>query len=89
MSDDNFREVYGWATTPDEAKAKAKTQAKRIERSKKQVELTMPGNSAIVAGMHVNLTNFRQGISGRYKVITVRHSLSRSGWTTSITGEGA
>jgi phage protein D len=89
MAEDNFREVYGYATTPDEAKASAKTQAKRIERSKKSVELTMPGTNAIIAGMHINLAGFRQGISGRYKVVTVRHTVSRSGWTTSITGEGA
>ncbi len=86
---DNFREVYGYVTTMDEAKAAAKTQAKRIERSKKAVEITMPGNTAIVAGMHVNLAGFRSGISGRYKVVTVRHSVSRSGFTTTITGEAA
>lgn len=89
MSADNFREVYGYVTTMDEAKASAKTQAKRIERSKKAVEITMPGNTGIVAGMHVNLAGFRSGISGRYKVVTVRHSLSRSGFTTTITGEAA
>lgn len=89
MSDDNFREVYGFATTMDEAKAKAKNAAKRIERSKKQVDISMPGNVSIVAGMHINLTGFRPGVSGRYKVISVRHSLSRSGFTTSISAEGA
>lgn len=89
MSDDNFREVYGWATTMDEGKAKAKSLAKRITFSKRKVELTMPGNTGIVAGMHVTLAGFRSGISGRYKVVTVRHSVSRSGFTTSITGEGA
>ena len=47
---DNFRSVYEWATTKDEAKAAAKSQAKRIERSKKSVEVTMPGTLAIVAG---------------------------------------
>ena len=71
------------------AKASAKNQAKRIARAKKAVEITMPGNTAIVAGMHVNLAEFRSGISGRYKVVTVRHSLSRSGFTTTITGEAA
>jgi phage protein D len=89
MSDDNFREVYGWASTMDEAKAQAKTFAKRIERAKKQVEIKMPGNVTIVAGMHINLTGFRPGVSGKYKVISVRHTLSRSGWVTSLTGEGA
>lgn len=63
--------------------------AKRIERAKKSVEITMPGNSGVVAGMHVTFAGFRAGITGRYKVVTVRHSVSRSGWTTTITGEAA
>lgn len=76
-------------TTPETAKETAKTTAKRISRSKKQITLTMPGNPLVVAGMHINLSLFRAGISGRYKAISVRHSLSRSGFTTTITGEGA
>lgn len=76
-------------STPETAKESAKTTAKRISRSKKQIALEMPGDPMIVAGMHVNLTQFRASISGRYKVISVRHSLSRSGYTTTITGEGA
>jgi phage protein D len=70
-------------------KQNAKSTAKRIARSKKQCDLTLLGNVSLVAGMHVNLTGFRQGNSGRYKVLTVRQSLSRSGWTTSLTCEGA
>ena len=89
MAEDNFREVYGYATTLGEAESSAKTQAKRIERAKKSVEITMPGTNAIIAGMHVNLAGFREGISGRYKIVTVRQTISRAGWTTSITGEGA
>lgn len=86
---DNFREVYGWATTPDEAAAAAKTTAKRIERSKKQVELTMPGTVSVVAGMKITLAEFRPGVSGDYKVVSVRNSLSRNGWLTYVTCEGA
>lgn len=71
------------------AKTAAKTTAKRIARSKRQVELTMPGTTAIVAGAHINLSGFRDGISGSWKVISVRHSISRNGWRTVITGEAA
>jgi phage protein D len=70
-------------------KQTVKSTAKRIARSKKQCTLTLLGNISLVAGMHVNLTGFRQGNSGRYKVLTVRQSVSRSGWTTSLTCEGA
>jgi len=86
---DNFREVYGWARTPDEAKAAAKTAAKRIERAKAGIELTLPGRLDIVAGMHITLEGFRDGIAGKWKVVTVRHTISRSGWLTAITGESA
>lgn len=70
-------------------KKTAKSTAQRIARSKKQATLTMLGNVSLVSGMHVTLTGFRQGNSGRYKVISVRHTITRSGFTTSITTEGA
>jgi uncharacterized protein len=89
MSEDNFREFYGWVTTPDEAKAAAKSSGRRIERAKKTVELTMPGTLAIPAGAIVSLAGFRPDISGRYKAVIVRQSLSRAGWVTSISCEGA
>lgn len=86
---DNFRSVYEWATTKDEAKAAAKSQAKRIERSKKSVTLTMPGTLSVVAGAYLNLSGFRPGMSGSYKAVSVTQSLSRSGWVTKVTAEGA
>lgn len=86
---DNFRTVYEWARSKDEAKAAAKSQAKRIERSKKQVDLSMPGRLDIVAGAFVTLQGFREGVDGRIKVMTVRHSLNRGGWITTILGEGS
>lgn len=89
MAEDNFRTVYDWVTSKDDAKAAAKSAAKRIERSKKSVEITMPGTLSIVAGAFVNLSGFRQGVTGRYKVVSVTQSVSRSGWTTRFTGEGA
>lgn len=86
---DNFRTVYEYARTKDEAKAAAKSQAKRIERAKRAVEITMPGTLSVVAGAIVNLSGFREGVAGRYKIVSVRHSLSRSGWFTSFSAEGA
>ena len=90
MAEENFRSVYEWSTTPDEAKASAKSKAKRIERSKKGVTITMPGTLSVVAGGHVNLTGFRPGVGGRYKVVKVYHTVSRSGgWVTRFDAEGA
>jgi len=71
------------------AKASAKSTAKRIARSKAGIDLTMPGRLDIVAGMHVTLEGFREGIAGKWKVVTVRHTISRNGWLTARTGEQA
>jgi phage protein D len=89
MAEDNFRSVYEYATTPDEAKAAAKSQAKRIERSKRSATFTLPGRADIVAGAVIVAAQFRDAVNGRYKVIEVRHSVTRSGWSTSLTCEGA
>jgi phage protein D len=86
---DNFREVYAFARTKGEAEVAAKTAAKRIEREKASLELTMPGRIEIIAGMHLNLAGFRAGISGGWKVVTVRHTVSRSGWLSNIEAEAA
>lgn len=86
---DNFRSVYEWVSTKDEAKSAAKSQAKRIERGKKKLEVTMPGTLAIPAGSVVNMSGFRNGVAGRFKITQVRHTLNRSGWTTTLSGEGA
>lgn len=86
---DNFREVYGWVRSGAEGETAAKTAAKRIQRAKASVDLTMPGRIDVVAGMHINLVGFRDGINGKWKVVTVRHTVSRSGWLTAITGEAA
>lgn len=89
MAGDNFRSVYEYAGSKEEAEAAAKSKAKRIERSKRQFELSMPGRLDMVAGSFVTLSGFRDGVDGRIKIVSVRHSVTRSGWTTSISGEKA
>ena len=84
--DANFRQVYGWVTTPDEV---VKPMAARIERSKKRVEITMPGSVEPIAGAVLNLAGFRPAMNGRWKILIVRHSVSRSGWVTTLNCEGA
>ena len=94
---DNFREYYGWVTGADPAApgattpapAEAAAVARRIERSQKRVDIAMPGTNAIIAGAILNLVDFRPQLSGRYKILVVRHSLSRDGWITTLTCEGA
>lgn len=77
------------SSSPEEAKATAKSQATRIERSKKAATLNLPGRADIVAGAVVVTSQFRTEINGRFKVVEVKHTVNRSGWTTSLNCEGA
>jgi phage protein D len=86
---ENIREIQTTARTREEAEAAAKTAAKRIERSKASIQLTMAGTLSVVAGAHMTLVGFRDGINGKWKAVSVRQTLSRSGWLTAISGEAA
>jgi uncharacterized protein len=83
-----FADVFTFATTQD-AKAATKTKAARIARAKRGAEIELPGTLEIIAGSTVNLSGIRSGIDGAWKAVTVRQTLSRAGWSTSVTLEGA
>jgi phage protein D len=70
------------------AQAEAKACGKRIERRGRAFELEMPGTADIMAGMNVTLYGFNDGIDGEWIAKIVRHTLNRSGWKTTIQGEG-
>jgi phage protein D len=72
-----------------EAEAIAKTTAKRIARSTRQFEITLPGRLDIIAGGKVNLVGFRDGVNGRWLVKNVRHRIDSGGWSMTVSGEGA
>lgn len=86
---DNFQSNYAYATTFDEAQSSGKALAEKIQRSKKSFEITMPGNLDMIAGANLTLSAFPSGVNGAYKIIAVTHSISRNGWTTSVSGEAA
>lgn len=77
------------AASADEAKAQAKTAASRIARSSRNFDLTLPGRLDIVAGGKVTLSGFREGVNGSWLVKNVRHRIDSSGWSMTVTGEGA
>ncbi len=77
------------AASEDEAKAQAKTAASRIGRSTRKFDLTLPGRLDIVAGGKVLLSGFRDGVNGEWLVKEVKHRLDSSGWSMSVSGEGA
>ena len=58
------------------------------ERGEFEADLTLPGDPNLVAGAEITLERFRpENINGRYLAKTVSHSVTKSGWTTSITLE--
>lgn len=77
------------AATEEEAKAVAKTTAKRIARITRKMSLSLPGRLDIVAGGKVTLTGFREGVNGEWLVKSVRHRIDSSGWSMSVEGEGS
>jgi phage protein D len=77
------------AADEPQAKAQAKTMTKRIARASRQIELALPGRLDIVAGGKVQLSGFREGVSGEWLVKTVRHRIDSGGWSMQVTGEGA
>lgn len=77
------------AADEDEAKAQAKTAAKRIARSSRSFEVSLPGRLDIVAGGKVQLLGFREGVNGEWLVKSIRHRIDSRGWSMSVTGEGA
>jgi len=77
------------AASEPEAKAIAKTTAKRIARATRSFEITLPGRLDIVAGGKVNLSGFREGVNGSWLVKNVRHRIDSGGWSMTVSGDGA
>lgn len=77
------------AASEPEAKAVAKTTAKRIARATRSFEIALPGRLDIVAGGKITLSGFREGVNGQWLVKSVRHRLDAGGWSMTVSGEGA
>lgn len=77
------------AANEEQAEAVAKTAAKRIARSSRQFEVSLPGRLDIVAGGKLQLIGIREGVDGQWLVKTVRHRLDSRGWSMTVSGEGA
>jgi phage protein D len=71
-----------------EAQAAAKNKMAALKRGGIRGNLTVPGDAALVAGAEITLEGFTpQEINGPYLGTKVRHSMSKSGWTTQVTLE--
>ncbi|RWX72610.1 late control protein [Mesorhizobium sp. M2A.F.Ca.ET.039.01.1.1] len=67
----------------DEAKASSDSQAKDAEKQKGGGTVQIDGTASAVPGGTLNLIGARPGIDGAYRIESVDHDYSRSGWTTS------
>jgi phage protein D len=68
-----------------EAQQAAKNRMAKLNRGGIRGNLTVPGDPALVAGAEITLEGFTpQEINGSYLSTGVRHSMTRSGWTTQI-----
>ncbi|MBF0444377.1 MAG: hypothetical protein HQL68_02215 [Magnetococcales bacterium] len=76
---------------PDKAQAQAAVDAKLaiFNRGTGGLEITMPGNPALMAEGIINLEGFRSGVDGRWLLNSVTHTIGAQGFITSISGEGA
>ena len=71
-----------------EAQAAAKNKMAGLNRGGIRGNLTVPGDPTLVAGAEITLEGFTpQEINGSYLGTKVRHSMTRSGWTTQVTLE--
>jgi phage protein D len=71
-----------------EAQTAVKNKMELLKRGMIRGNLTVPGDPALAAGAEITLSGFSPSeIDGRYLGTKVRHSMTRSGWTTQLTLE--
>lgn len=71
-----------------QAKAVAKTTAKRIARSSREFEISLPGRLDVVAGGKIQLVGISEGANGEWLVKSCSHRLDARGWSMTVQGEG-
>jgi len=69
----------------DEAKHKAKSNAKDSEKEKGGGSVVIDGNATAKPGGTCMIVGARPGVDGAWRIEEVGHEYSRSGWTTSLT----
>lgn len=72
--------------TPAEATAAATAELASLQRGKRDLSLTLPGNPLVIAESPITLSaGWRDGFAGDYIATRVEHRLGSGGFTTSIT----
>lgn len=77
-----LKEYFGSAS---EAQTAAENTAERMRRGEFTRDLTLPGDPNIAADAEITLSGFKpERVNGRYIAKSVNHSITKSGWTTSV-----
>lgn len=79
----DVRRIHRRARSPEDAAAQAEGEAECHAVDKTALELSLPGDPALVAGSIVRLEGFAR-LDGRYLIVEARHTLSRAGYTTDL-----
>lgn len=71
------------AANAADAEARARAEMERHALDKTSLEVTLPGDPRLAAGLAVDVTELGRA-SGRYVIIEARHDISRAGFSTSL-----
>ncbi|AJQ93237.1 phage protein D [Gynuella sunshinyii YC6258] len=82
--DDNLLRLPHVFASREEAAAAAKARFHELNRQDQTLSLSVLGNADITAAGRISLSSLRTGVDGDYTVKTVTHSLSSSGFLTSL-----
>lgn len=74
---------------PDEAAARAaaRSELRRGQRGEQTLDLTLPGNTALMAEGRLALSGFREGADGEWLITEVQHRLGHGGFSSQVKGE--
>lgn len=82
-----YRIKYRYADA-DSARKAAQSKLQDLQRSSGEIELTFcQGRPDVFAEGRIKTSGFRDGANGLWTIKSVQHSFSKSGFTTSCTGE--
>lgn len=74
---------------PDEesARAAARAELRRGQRGEQTLDLTLPGNTELMAEGRLSLSGFREGADGEWLITSVSHTLNDAGYRSRVKGE--
>ncbi|ROS05700.1 hypothetical protein EDC56_1249 [Sinobacterium caligoides] len=67
-----------------EAESRAKAELNQARRAGAEVTFTAVGNAAMAVGTPLELTGIRSSVDGKYRVVSVTHTLSEGGYQMAV-----